>query len=61
MSKTNRPELSRARQATQDASRAYKAAWRKDPGPKGYPAVDRALDALQVAERSERELLEALT
>lgn len=49
-----REALTKARAHTLNASRAYKSAWRKDPGPRGYPQVDRALEALHQAEAAER-------
>jgi hypothetical protein len=30
---------------------AYNRAWRADPGPRGYPAVDKALGKLERVER----------
>lgn len=55
-----RAELARARENTLAANRAYKAAWRKTPGPRGYPAVDRALEALHQAEHHEASLTRQL-
>jgi len=51
-----RAALDRARQNTREANAAYKAAWRKDPGPRGYRKFDEALEALHQAEANERAL-----
>lgn len=51
-----RSALERARENTQAANRAYKAAWRKDPTARGWAKVDVALEALNQAEANERAL-----
>lgn len=38
----------------QGARRAYNAEWRRDPTAKNYPAVDKALDKLNDAEKQVR-------
>lgn len=52
--------LSKARENTRAANAAYKAAWRKDPGPRGYPKVDAALECLHQSEANERALEDEL-
>lgn len=53
---TNFDRLRKAMEERRAAEAAYKAAWRKDPTAKGFPAVDRALDKLHEAEAEETRL-----
>lgn len=51
-------KLERARDGVRKAVAHYKATWKEHPTAKGFPLVDKALDALHKAERDLAVLVE---